>query len=551
MAPRTTTTLICDSYSGSRGTAFTRLWLPTFINLLVGITDDSGESLANNALGNDEGSAANPFAALPPAASDAAIAVARKREAMYRNRCGKTFAMFYQHISDVGYREKLNAIVKSYSAQNPPVNARTGPIALQTAYDWFAAPVNGIQLQLQNTEWTNLTMVQLGVNKNSPNLLFARLLTLNSERQLGHEYNYDAICTKFLSSLLFPEQIAHSAMEEMNAPKIAQNIVDPLLRLNRVVSHFQNLWEAHYDKGHIKFAAPKTNPTADSGNRVDGFKLDTQCDAVTFRDECTTVPECSASDDDHFVYEMRFTSGPRKGEILCYNCLGAGHTSKDCSSKQIRRNKQDHIRRLAQGGGDLTITRKRKPFLPRPPSTGPRSRFSTNTASAPKYAVKLVEATASETDEETTHEIDEEHTETSELEMQATDFFSLRCVPTDDCQLIDDDCSEVCENQTLFDATVRNIISPPPHIMSDAQQAQACDRLWPMPVSPPETAHCKSTKKQYLHIYLLQLLQMSFLFLQLLTCRWLLDLKRNLIGFVQVLARFAQASPAFLVLLLV
>ena len=231
MAPRTTTTLICDSYSGSRGTAFTRLWLPTFINLLVGITDDSGESLASNALGNDEGSAANPLPALPLAAFDAAIAIARKREAMYRNRCGKTFAMFYQHITDVGYREKLNAIVKSYSAQNPPVNARTGPIALQTAYDWFAAPVNGIQLQLQNTEWTNLTMVQLGVNKNSPNLLFARLLTLNSERQQGHEYNYDAICTKFLSSLLFPEQIAHSAMEEMNAPKIAQNIVDPLLRL--------------------------------------------------------------------------------------------------------------------------------------------------------------------------------------------------------------------------------------------------------------------------------------------------------------------------------
>ena len=191
---------------------------------------------------------------------------------------------------------------------------------MQTAHDWFAAPVNGIQLQLQNTEWTNL--LQLGVNKNSPNLLFARLLTLNSERQPGHEYNMDAICTKFLSSLLFPDQIAHSAMEEMNAPKIAQNIVDPLLRLNRVVSHFQNLWEAHYDKGHIKFALPKTNPTADAGNRVDGFELETHGDAVTFRDICTTPTDSAMPDDEHFVYEMRFTSGPRKGEILCYNCLG-------------------------------------------------------------------------------------------------------------------------------------------------------------------------------------------------------------------------------------
>ena len=76
MPPRTTTSLICDPYTGSRGTAFTRLWLPTFINLLVGINDDSGDSLANNALGTDEGSAANPLPVLPADAPDAAITIA-------------------------------------------------------------------------------------------------------------------------------------------------------------------------------------------------------------------------------------------------------------------------------------------------------------------------------------------------------------------------------------------------------------------------------------------------------------------------------------------
>ena len=105
---RTTTALICEPYTGSRGSAFIRVWLPTFINLLVGISDDSGDSLAANAPGSDEESAANPLPFVDPAAPDAAHALDRKRKAMYMSRCGKTFAMFYQHITDVGFREKLN-----------------------------------------------------------------------------------------------------------------------------------------------------------------------------------------------------------------------------------------------------------------------------------------------------------------------------------------------------------------------------------------------------------------------------------------------------------
>ena len=80
MAPTT----LCDVYCGARGTSFTRDWLPVFLSLCVGITDDSGESIATNIAGLDEGSPGNPIPAVDPAAAAHVLLRDQKRRSMYK-----------------------------------------------------------------------------------------------------------------------------------------------------------------------------------------------------------------------------------------------------------------------------------------------------------------------------------------------------------------------------------------------------------------------------------------------------------------------------------
>ena len=56
MPQKNNNTLLCEPHDGSRGTSFTRTWLPMFLMHLVGIIDDSGECLAANVDETDEGS---------------------------------------------------------------------------------------------------------------------------------------------------------------------------------------------------------------------------------------------------------------------------------------------------------------------------------------------------------------------------------------------------------------------------------------------------------------------------------------------------------------
>ena len=168
-----------------------------FLMHLVGIIDDSGESLASNVDETDEGSQNNPIDPLDPQAGPQERARHLKKHSQYKARCNKSFAYFYTHITDPGFRERLTTYVADQAALG--VNARDGPTALRIANEWFASPMNAIMLQALNTEWNNLSIVQLGVDKNSLNRVFARLMTLNRERPNQQRYNEDAICVKFLS----------------------------------------------------------------------------------------------------------------------------------------------------------------------------------------------------------------------------------------------------------------------------------------------------------------------------------------------------------------
>ena len=98
-------TLLCEPHDGSRGTSFTRTWLPMFLMHLVGIIDDSGECLAANVDETDEGSDNNPIDPLDPNAGPQAAARHQKKHSQYKARCNTSFAYFYMHITDPGFRE--------------------------------------------------------------------------------------------------------------------------------------------------------------------------------------------------------------------------------------------------------------------------------------------------------------------------------------------------------------------------------------------------------------------------------------------------------------
>ena len=87
-----------EPYGGERGPSFTRVWWPTFQNHLVGIVDASGESIAANVQGIDEGGPMNPFPFFDdqdPNHFASTLQYERKRRAMLKARNNKAFALFY------------------------------------------------------------------------------------------------------------------------------------------------------------------------------------------------------------------------------------------------------------------------------------------------------------------------------------------------------------------------------------------------------------------------------------------------------------------------
>ena len=161
MVRKSDNTLLCEPHDGSRGVSFTRSWLPMFMMHLVGIIDDSGESLASNVEETDEGSPNFPIPDIDEeTAGPQAQARHQKKHSLYKARCSKAFAAFYTHITDIGFREKLQTYVQEQAANG--INARNGPVALRIANEWFASPMNAIQLQALNVEWNNLSIIQLG-----------------------------------------------------------------------------------------------------------------------------------------------------------------------------------------------------------------------------------------------------------------------------------------------------------------------------------------------------------------------------------------------------
>ena len=92
MPQKNNNALLCEPHDGSRGTSFTRTWLPMFMMHLVGIIDDSGECLAANVDEIDEGSQHNPIDPLDPNAGPQERSRHQKKHAQYRARCNKAIA---------------------------------------------------------------------------------------------------------------------------------------------------------------------------------------------------------------------------------------------------------------------------------------------------------------------------------------------------------------------------------------------------------------------------------------------------------------------------
>ena len=114
----------------------------------------------------------------------------------------------------------------------------------------------------------------------------------------------------------------------------------------RTVAHYNDLWMHYYDKGDIKYIPPQVKGQPRS-NRVDGLSL---TEPEEEEDAYATRDFHAGQNNTARVPTMNFNK--LNNEVLCWNCLGWGHTKQRCPSSKIPRSMADahHIfeQRLAR-----------------------------------------------------------------------------------------------------------------------------------------------------------------------------------------------------------
>ena len=90
----------------------------------------------------------------------------------------------------------------------------------------------------------------------------------------------------------------------------------------RTVAHYNDLWMHYYDKGEIKYIPPQVKGQPRS-NRVDGLSL---TEPEEEEDAYATRDFHAGQNNTARVPTMNFNK--LNNEVLCWNCLGWGHTKQ-------------------------------------------------------------------------------------------------------------------------------------------------------------------------------------------------------------------------------
>ena len=378
---------ICGPWlKGARGGPWALVFKPAFEDALRSKTDNFSSLYEHIVTETAFGAANGP--AHPAGAGLAALEV--QSRAAYRTRGENGYSLILSHIGhDQDVHDKIKnhvatvltgaptaaavvaanaaiaaanaANLAAIAAGNPPVAAippAAAGVAGALPADWLAqlyrwidtnlanARPSGLLTMNQDDEFQRLKLTDVGIDRDTLSRFHMLLNRTNNQRQVPKPLI--EVWIKFLSQITFPKLIADEAVKQLQTPTFVIPAGMPnagQVDLPALVTNFEELWHAIYDRGvEIKpQAAPR--PPPDRSNRVDGMmnmvhnihESDLNRSTSIIQEDTYDWTGLSASElhEAHFVS----TNGGEafaflKNERNCWVCKGYGHTKQSCPSDQ-------------------------------------------------------------------------------------------------------------------------------------------------------------------------------------------------------------------------
>ena len=220
-------------------------------------------------------------------------------------------------------------------------------------------PVTDLELIAMDQEWSQCTiLVTVGYLCDSVTAFSRHLQKLNARRPVANRKTLSERCTKVLSSLSVVELFSTEAFKELQADASAQRFVFPAGHAqagqrdySSLVAYFDGLWRAAFEAGLIK---KQVAGKSTGGTTVDAFSVDASHAEV---EGAHSLARADGSD----------------SEIVCYRCLGAGHTERACPSQVRSRSFRGQIALLTALMNKRETPRAgtRSPWVPRSSSGRP------------------------------------------------------------------------------------------------------------------------------------------------------------------------------------
>ena len=330
---------VAPPYHGEKGWKF----LTFEQDLIAGIAREGDDhySLEETMYGMDAGGDA-PGAPV-------ANGVAQQRG--HTRRCRDLYGILYRHVENSDLRLMASTL------------GRDGRLFWLLLERECRRPVTDLEIIEMDSKWSGCSILgTVGYLEDSVTQFSRYLQKLNARRPPPQRKTLNERCTKILNSLSGLEIFAVEALKELQSNAATQRFVFPANHAvtpgerdyESLVLYFDGLWRAAFEKGLIK--RQLAGKSSGSGTTVDSFHV---------------ADEQAAEEGAHLVAR----EDGSESEMICWNCLGAGHRKDQCPSAPRQRTFRGMIAILtalmAKGSSG---TRSSAPWKPmsRTPQSRPR-----------------------------------------------------------------------------------------------------------------------------------------------------------------------------------
>ena len=303
--------------------------------------------------------------------------------------------------ADAAIAAAVAANAAAVIAGNPvvPVPPAATGVAGELPNDWVAqlwqfcqtlgqARPSGLLTLSQNSDFDNIKLTDVGIDRNTISRFKAHLERVNRQRTIPK--NINDVWIKFLSQITFPKMLSDEAIRQLQTPTFIIPAPRPNAGspdLQALANNFEELWQTIYDRGiEIKpQAAPK--PPAERSNRVDGMmnaivhnsprNFGNMSDLAVSQGMMLVPSDTShgynwtgiTDAELHEAYIVSTSSEAFafvKDERNCWICKGYGHTKDKCpSDPKVKRPIEACISGLQALKSAEAARGQQRPFKPR------------------------------------------------------------------------------------------------------------------------------------------------------------------------------------------